>query len=134
MQIAVCGTEKEAKQLFRYIQNYCTQNYCYPALDCFENREALIEAMKKTNYTIVIAAVDKAKGLETVKHIHRRDNNAKIIWFSDDKDFAASALEYGVIYFALRPVTKEKIEEGLKLCKIPMGESNLCRVHLKADE
>lgn len=134
MQIAICTPKEDWKHLFRVVQDYCSENYYYTAPDFFVEREALIEAMNVISYSIVIVAVDKAKGFETVKHTHQRNKNSKIIWFSDDKDFAGSAFEYGVIYFALRPITKEKMEEGLRLCGIPLTESSLCRVHLKADE
>lgn len=133
MQIAFCAAEEDQKVLRKVTLDYYAELNCYPAFDSFENRESLIEAMMKNTYSIVIVAVDKAKGLETVKHIHRHDKNIKIIWFSDDKDFAGSAFEYGIDYFAQRPITRDKIEEGLRRYQIIPEKSDVCRVHLKTE-
>lgn len=133
MKIAICANEEDLKILKKLTIEYCAECNCYTAIDSFENRERIIEAMTKNNYEIVIVAIDKAKGMEAVKHIHRRDANAKIIWFSDDEDFAGCAFENGVKQFSLRPISSEKLSEGLEVCGISPAGNNICRVHLKAD-
>lgn len=134
MKIAICAKQEDLKILNKHTLNYCAECNCYPAIDSFENRESIIEAMTKTGYEIVIVAIDKAKGMETVKHIHFRDANAKIIWFSDDEDFAGFAFENGVKQFAINPISSGKLTEGLVQCGITPMDTALCRVHLKADE
>lgn len=134
MKIAICAKQEDLKKLKKFTVDYCAKCNCYPAIDMFENRESIIEAMIKNSYHIVIVAMDKAKGMETVKHIHLRDGNAKIIWFSDDEDFAGFAFESEVKQFAIRPISSEKLIEGLERCGIARIETPLCRVHLKADE
>lgn len=132
MKIAVSASQEDAKLLRKLVMDYCTACNCYPHIGHFENRESIIEAMMKISYDIIIVAIDRAKGMEAVKHIHLRDSKAKIIWFSDDKDFAGFAFESGVKQFVLRPISKEKLEEGLEYCGIRSERTNLCRVHLKA--
>jgi len=134
MKIAICAKQEDLKKLKKLTVDYCAECNCYPAIDTFENRESIIEAMIKNSYHIIIVAIDKAKGMETVKHIHRRDGNAKIIWFSDDEDFAGFAFENEVKQFAIYPISSEKLTEGLELCGISSIETTLCRVHLKVDE
>ena len=131
MKIALSANQEDAKLLKKLVLNYCTTCNCYPNIEHFENRQSIIEAMMKTSYEIVVVAIDKAKGMEMVKHIQLRDPKTQIIWFSDDKDFAGFAFEQGVRYFALRPISKENLEEGLRRCQIAEGKENLCRVHLK---
>lgn len=134
MKIAICANQEDLKKLKKLTVDYCAECNCYPVIDMFENRESIIEAMIKNSYHIVIVAMDKAKGMETVKHIHLRDGNAKIIWFSDDEDFAGFAFENEVKQFAIRPISSEKLTEGLERCGISSIETTLCRVHLKVDE
>ena len=134
MKIALCANKEDLKILKKLTIEYCAECNCYPAIDIFENRESIIEAMIKNSYHIIIVAMDKAKGMETVKHIHLRDGKAKIIWFSDDEDFAGFAFENEVKQFAIRPISREKLIEGLECCGISSIETNLYRVHLKADE
>lgn len=134
MKIAICANQEDLKKLKKLTVDYCAECNCYPAIDMFENRESIIEAMIKNSYHIVIVAMDKAKGMQTVEHINQRDRNAKIIWFSDDKDFAGFAFENEVKQFAIRPISIEKLIEGFERCGISSVETSLCRVHLKADE
>ena len=131
MKIALSANQEDAKLLKKLVLNYCTTCNCYPNIEYFENRQSIIEAMMKTSYEIVVVAIDKAKGMEMVKHIQLRDPKVQIIWFSDDKDFAGFAFEQGVRYFALRPISKENLEEGLRRCQIAAEKADLCRVHLK---
>jgi two-component SAPR family response regulator len=131
MKIAISANQEDAKLLKKLILNYCTVCNCYPNIEHFENRERIIEAMMKTSYEIVVVAIDKAKGMEAVKHIQLRDPKTQIIWFSNDKDFAGFAFEKGVRQFALQPISKEKLEEGLRRCGVVPKKTNLCRVHLK---
>lgn len=134
MKIAICAKAEDLKKLKKLTVGYCAECNCFPAIDMFENREGIIEAMIKNSYHIVIVAMGMAKGMETVKHIHRRDENAKIIWFSDDEDFAAFAFENEVKQFAIYPISSEKLIEGLERCGISSIETTLYRVHLKADD
>lgn len=134
MKIAICAKQEDLKILNKLTRDYCAECNCHPAIDSFENRESIVDAMIKNKYAIVIVAMDKAKGMEAVKHIHRLDGSTKIIWFSDDEDFAGCAFENGVKQFALRPISSEKISKGFDNCGIPPMDTPLCRVHLKADE
>ncbi|WP_373899138.1 hypothetical protein ACER0A_002975 [Haloimpatiens sp. FM7315] len=134
MKIAICAKAEDLKILKRLTIDYCGECNCYPVIDIFENRENIIKAMINNSYFIVIVAMDKAKGMETVKHIHLRDANAKIIWFSDDKDFAGFAFENEVKQFGIRPICSEKLIEGLKRCGISNLETTLCQVHIKVNE
>ncbi|GMQ62005.1 response regulator [Vallitalea maricola] len=131
MKIAISADQEDAKLLKRLVLDYCTEYNYYPNIELFENRERIIESMMKISYEIVIVAIDRAKGMEAVRHIHLRNPKANIIWFSDDEDFAGFAFENGVKQFALRPISKEKLEEGLERCGIRPERSNLCSVHLK---
>ena len=132
MKIALCANQKDMRNLNKLILNYFAECNCYPEIDSFENRESIIESMKRNAYDIVIVDIEKAKGMETVKHIHCLDSNAKILWFSDDEDFAGCAFENGVQQFFLRPISSEKLYLGLERCGITSKETSLCRVHLKA--
>lgn len=133
MKIAICAKQEDLKILRKHTLNYCTECNCYPAIDSFENRESVIDAMTKSSYEIVIVAINKAKGMETVKHVHLRDANAKIIWFSDDEDFAGFAFENGVKQFSLIPISKEKLVQGLECCDMVPLATDLCRVHIRPD-
>jgi two-component SAPR family response regulator len=133
MKIAICAKQNELKILKKLTINYCLECNCYPVIDEFENRESIIEAMTKSSYAIVIVAIERAKGMEIVKHVHRGASAAKIIWFSDDKDFAGFAFENGVKKFELFPINYDKLADGLSRCGIFNSQTDLCRVHLKPD-
>jgi two-component SAPR family response regulator len=134
MKIAFCANQEDIDLLKKLTMQYCAECNCRPASDSFESRESLVAAMTKNSYDIVLVAMCKAKGMETVKHVHRMNQNTAIIWFSDDADFAGCAYENNVKQFALLPINSEKLSEGLERCGISTQQANLYRVHIKADE
>ena len=134
MKIAFCANQKDINTLKKFTMDYCRECNCRPAIDNFESRESLIEAMTKNKYSIVMVVMCKAKGMETVKHVRCMDKNTQIIWFSDDADFAGCAYENKVMQFSLLPISSEKLSEGLERCGISTKEANVYKVHIKADE
>lgn len=133
MKIAICAKTEDSKKIRKYTEEHCAECNCYPVVEVFESRESIIESMNENNYHIIIVAMDRAKGMEAVKHIHTKDRIANIIWFSDDQDFAGFAFENEVKQFAVRPINKETLVVGLERSGITNIENTLCRVHIKAE-
>ena len=63
-------------------------------------------------YDIVVVALDGAKGLNEVTEWADR-TKTRIVWITDDKEFAGVAIRKHVSDFIIRPYTEERIKESV---------------------
>ena len=64
-------------------------------------------------HDIVVIALDGAKGLNELNEWADRSPKTKIIWITDDKEFAGVAIKRHVSDFIVRPYTEEGIKESI---------------------
>jgi DNA-binding NtrC family response regulator len=65
-------------------------------------------------YDIVIVALDGAKGMNEVTEWVGRFPDSKIVWITDDRDFAGVAIQKHICDFIVRPFNEERIKESLR--------------------
>lgn len=63
--------------------------------------------------------------MEIVRQAADRNNNAKIIWISDDEDFVPFARDNNICYFSPR-YDRQIIEKALEACGVLQSENYYC--------
>lgn len=81
------------------------------------DQDELIHTLMKKCPAAVLVIMEKAAGMEGVIAIRKIYPDIPVVWFSNDEGFAAQAFRLNVDYFALMPVSKEKINTALKKCR-----------------
>ena len=65
-------------------------------------------------FDIVIVALDGARGMNEVNEWTCRFPSAKVIWITDDKEFAGVAIQKHIFDFIVRPLDDIRLKECLR--------------------
>ena len=71
---------------------------------------------------MVVVAVPGARGMEAAMGVREQAPCARLVWCSDDRDFAIQSYRLQTAMFLLLPIQTGQIEEALKRCVERKGE------------
>ena len=108
MCIAVYSTTANYAELQSYLKRFHIIH--------FENTEQLIPALFDHVFAAAFVAMGNAAGMEAVIALRNADRRLPVAWFSNDRDFAAQAYRLNINYFAVTPLSDEKISQALRKC------------------
>lgn len=106
--IIMYGYPEECARSAQYLNKYL--------LRCFSEQEKLVPALMEQCPAAVWIVMKKAAGMEGVIAVRRIYPDIPIVWFSNDGGFAPQAYRLNVNYFALMPVSEDKIRTAIKKC------------------
>ncbi len=92
------------------------------ALKAFEDYIQFIEQIENSppDFCIIRLGQDDIPGLQAADMVRQKSLDIKIIFLSDDRDYALDAFELGVHGFLLCPLTKAKLEKNLNITQKEM--------------
>ncbi len=62
-------------------------------------------------YDVVVIALDGARGMNEVNEWTGRFPNSRVIWITDDRDFAGVAIQKHIFDFIVRPFDSTRLSE-----------------------
>lgn len=65
-------------------------------------------------YDIVIVALDGARGMNEVSEWSGRFPSSKVIWITDDQEFAGVAIQNHIFDFIVRPYDHSRLKESFR--------------------
>lgn len=80
-------------------------------------REELQKKLTAKKSKLVIVLSDGAAGMEGVYAVRDCDEQQPIFWFSDDIDFAMQSHRLECSYFAIKPLTEDKMFRAMQHCR-----------------
>jgi DNA-binding NtrC family response regulator len=82
-------------------------------------------------YSLVVAALEGARGMNVVSEYAERYPQTQVIWITGDRHFAKAAMQYHVSRFLERPYTVDRFREAVKtvLPKCDQGRTWHFRPH-----
>ena len=83
---------------------------------CVDNWDALQTHLVDWNPDLAIMLADGAAGMEGVYLARDSRPGMPVIWFTDDRDFALQSYRMNCDYFAVKPITEEKMRKILRRC------------------
>lgn len=109
MRIALYGKTTVCENLRKYFSEY--------EVRVFTGLEKFIWELRNEWFDAVFVVMDNAAGMEGALAAKRYDLRLPVVWFSNDRDFAAQAYRSRIDYFSVMPITAEKIDLALKTCR-----------------
>lgn len=80
-------------------------------------REDLQKKLKAADVKLVIVLSNGADGMEGVYAVRDCDTQQPIFWFSDDINFAMQSHRLECSYFAIKPLTEDKLFRAMQHCR-----------------
>ena len=112
MKVAIFTRDKEEYTMLKDVLKNCVwENKLSLQADWFVDHIRLQE-----KYDMAVVSFDGAYGLETVVGIKECWKDIRVIWISQDKYFAASAMRYKVDDFIVRPISVTRFKEAVLWC------------------
>lgn len=113
MKLLLCGSKNDCTEFIN--QN---ERLIKAALIPCDNEEELLIKMKEDSYDSVVVLVDGAEGMEAVITVRRLRPELPVIWFSDDKGFAAQSYRLNTTYFHEKPITPQVLDRAFSCCQL----------------
>lgn len=85
------------------------RNLVFSKPGCYDEYLSMLSSIAPQ---LILICQNGAAGMEAViaaKNLHPR---SKIVWFSDDENFGPQSYRPGCSYFAVKPVTREKVQKA----------------------
>lgn len=67
--------------------------------------------------TLLVILADGAEGMECVYRARDRRPDLPVFWFSNDRGFGVQSYRLDCAYFAIKPVTAEKVNQAFHRCR-----------------
>lgn len=119
MRIAICDDKLEKiYELKKLIEDFIKKNDYIAEVEKVVSEKDLFHGFVKGKYDIVFIEMElgHSKGLEIARKLRKVDNNCYIIFISDHAVNVIESYEVDATYYLLRPIVKEKLEQGLRKC------------------
>lgn len=86
-------------------------------IEVFEDYLKFIEKVGKSppNFCIIRLGRDEIPGLKTAEMVRQINSDIRIIFVSDDRDYAVDAYEVGAYGYLLSPLKRDKLEKYLMM-------------------
>lgn len=112
MRVYVLDTPgKYLEQMLQWL----SENKIITGVQAFEDYIEFIEQVAKSppDLCIIRLGVDTIPGIKTADMVHCINLETRIVFISEDRDYAMDAYEIGAYGYLLCPVEKEKFEKCL---------------------
>lgn len=86
---------------------------------CIQNandREAFQKQIIEWDPNLIIVLADRANGMEVVYTAKETRSDIPVFWFSDDEGFGMQSYRLRCDYFAVKPITVEKLKKAFRRC------------------
>lgn len=123
MNFVLCSNLDNDDEILQYAMQYFEKCHYYPKVEIFREKQEFLQEMEKKNNDIVIIAWAKAKGMEIVRQTVERNKEARIIWISDDEDFARFSRDNNIYYFTVK-YNRQIIENALEACGVTQSAND----------
>lgn len=129
MKIAIYA--KSAGEIIKRLTlEYCQKWNCYPAIEYYQDREALLNAIKSKEVDIILLANEEEHNVEVIREVDKSEGEIEIIRIIKDPVLQGSS--GSLIHKKEKEIVlANQIETGLSRCGVPSSNVSLCRVHLK---
>lgn len=78
--------------------------------------EEFLSELKRITPHVILISQDGAVGMEAVIAAKNLYPQTDVIWFSDDEGFGPQSYRLGCSYFAIKPVTADKMQRAFAKC------------------
>lgn len=113
MKILLCGSQKDCRDVID--QSFQTVHTVAVACDY---EEELLRYMTKDQFDFAVILFDGADGMEAVMTVKRQQPDLPVIWFSNDKGFAAQSYRLNTAYFHEKPITPQILDRAFNCCQL----------------
>ena len=84
------------------------------------DRSRFLKYVKGNPYLIIVVAQSGPEGKETVRLAKETNPKARLIWFAEEKKYAADAFAIHISHFAQLPIDRGKLDTALKSCPVTL--------------
>lgn len=112
----IFGPEKESEDLENLLEKhnlFIQNNHIF---EWTNNLEEFRVKMIDWEPTLVIVIANGASGMEASYITRKKDLDVPLFWFSDDIGFGMKSHRLNCDYFAIKPITEEKIQRAFHRC------------------
>lgn len=120
MNVLIYGSEQDKNTFALCVSNIAELQYRVINYQFATEPEQYARLLKENSYDLITVLADGANGMEGVMAASEACLGTPIAWISNDEGFGFQAQRLGCIYFALKPLSDDKI---IKLYKAYQGAS-----------
>lgn len=126
IKIAICDKEKEERDyICALTQNYLSENMIDGEVDCFGGGREL-SAHFTDDYQLILLDIymDGLDGLKATKRISKTNQKCEVIFITTSKEHELNGFLVKAIDYLLKPVSKNALENALRLSLNRFSEVN----------
>lgn len=116
MRILLYGEATECQQATDILQAFLRLAEGPDNIRRTDSRDALIKQIVDWDPNLIVVLADRANGMEGVYAAKETRGDIPVFWFSDDKGFGMQSHRLECDYFAVKPITREKLERAFHRC------------------
>lgn len=133
-KIAICDDfESDIKELKEKIKEVWENQV---EISVFTSGASLIRAVEQEEYAIIFLDIflENENGIEAAREVKNLNSSTEIVFVSTSREFGPEAFEINALYYLVKPVEREKLEEIKKRFDRKRGNQATVTVRLHGRE
>lgn len=117
MRVMLYGKEMECRPAIELLSSFLREADKPNSIRCADSRDTLREQIVEWEPHLIVVLANRANGMEGVYTAKETHPSIPVFWFSDDEGFGMQSHRLECDYFAVKPVTAEKLQKAFHRCK-----------------
>lgn len=117
MNILFFGEAAECQPAIDTVQGFLHMKEEPDSIRRVNSRDALRMQLAGWEPSLILVLADRSRGMEGVYAAKETRPEIPVFWFSDDEGFGMQSYRLECDYFAVKPVTEEKLKMAFHRCK-----------------
>lgn len=117
MKVMLYGKEAECQPAMELLSAFLRSADKPNSIQRADSRDTLRERIVEWGPNLIVVLANRADGMEGVYTAKETRPDVPVFWFSDDEGFGMQSHRLECDYFAVKPVTAEKLQKAFRRCK-----------------
>lgn len=117
MRVVLYGERSECQSATGILQAFLHMEDGTENIRHANSRDALRKQIVEWDPNLIMILADRANGMEGVYIAKETRSDIPVFWFSDDEGFGMQSHRLDCDYFAVKPVTPEKLKRAFRRCE-----------------